>query len=746
MGVSVAASTIITAIYASDPPSQAFIAELAAYGVRAFPASWIPPSQVHPFGFFLAQVPTDKVADVLALREVKKMDTAESESSPLNNQAARLIRADAAWALGWTGAGVRVGVLDSGLDISFKGTELPGAITVCDYSNFPTLDTTVNNAATGHGTHVTGSILGRGSLSVSNTANGGGAYKGMAPNASLVFLKIGLDFSGGATDAAEIGAIIAAADSFHVNILNMSYGGWDDYHDGSNPVSQAIDYAYSKGVACFVAAGNSGASALHASGVAPASDTSDFIPVTVAGTGTAITLYFNLVWFDGLGTHNNLSLLYYDVQKNILNTAAQYGTTESSFGTESEYSSYYSPAPEQSGTYYVRIVNPSSSTQQFHIYESSHSGRVVFANPDPKYTITYPADANHAFTVSAYVSRTMWTGMDGLDHPSGQVINTIASFASRGPRVDGVLKPNITAPGSKIISLRDHDVYTSSTMNCVDNDGTTGGPANYYVMEGTSMASPICAGGAALLYQHAPVSTPQQIYDAIMVNGLADASTGSIPNPTWGFGKLDVSSAIKNIALPVELTRFSASLDAGTVVLSWHTASETNNYGFDIEKKEVTHDVSGNSLSDRSLWSKIGFTPGSGTSNAAHEYRFMDRHLSAGTSAYRLKQIDRDGNYAYSAVIEVLSSSGPTRCSLSQNYPNPFNPSTTVQFTVGAADRVRLRVFDLLGRTVAVLADRRMEPGSYSVEWNADAAPSGVYFCRLDAGSYVAVKKLLLQK
>lgn len=746
LGKAVSEAFITVAVYASEPPSQRFAAELEQRGVHPFADSWIPPSQHHPLGFFLAQVPAGNIADVLALDYVKKMDTAESESVPQNNRAARGINADVAWSQGWTGTGITVGVLDSGLDLGFSGTDLPATIAVKDYSNYPTLDTIVTNMVLGHGTHVTGSILGRGSLSASNTANGGAAYKGMAPNASLVFLKIGNDYNAAASDAAEISAIRAAADDYHVTLLNLSYGGWETYHDGSNPVAQAIDYAYSKGTACFVAAGNFGSQARHVSGSVPAQGISDFIPVTVTNPGAHTQLQFNLVWSDGTD-RNNLSLQYYDGAKNPLTEVTRWATTESPRGTESQYSKYDPYVSNQPGTFYLRVENPSLSAQDFQIYEDlGEGGRVTFAAADPNYTIAYPGDADHAFTVSAYNSRVEWMGADGSPHNFGNTLQTCASFSSRGPRVDNVVKPNITAPGSKLISLRDRDVLIPTTMFCVDNDGAPGGDANYYVMEGTSMAAPVCAGAAAILFQHSPGASPQQIYDAIMLAADVDAYTGPIPNPTWGYGKLDVSSALLDLPLPVEITSFTSSVRGESISLAWRTAAEVNNYGFDIEKKEVRTSFANAAQSRSGAWTTIGFVAGSGTSNIQHEYRFVDTLLRTGTYAYRLKQIDRDGKCTYSTVLEASASAGPVAYSLSQNYPNPFNPTTTVQYTIPAVGRVRIAVFDLLGREVAVLADRQMEPGYYSVEWTAAAIPSGVYFYRLDAGPYHETRKLIVQK
>ncbi len=88
----------------------------------------------------------------------------------------------------------------------------------------------------------------------------------------------------------------------------------------------------------------------------------------------------------------------------------------------------------------------------------------------------------------------------------------------------------------------------------------------------------------------------------------------------------------------------------------------------------------------------------------------------------------------------------PSRFSLSQNYPNPFNPSTRIQFSVARAGHVSLIVYDVLGREVATLVNQEMAPSTYSITWNAAKVPSGAYFYRLQSGSDVQIKKLLLLK
>ncbi len=216
---------ITTILYFASYPTAKQFAELEVQGVSLFKDTWTPPLERHPFGFFIAEVPIASIPAVLRLNYLEKMDEAESLSFPLNNQAAKTIKADSIWNRGWTGSGVKVAILDSGLDTSKADTDIPVSYEKRDYSNYPTsIDSFVANTVTGHGTHVTGSVLGRGTLSATNTANGGGAYRGMAYNADLVFLKIGSDANASASDAVEIAAMHAAVDTFHANIVSMSYG------------------------------------------------------------------------------------------------------------------------------------------------------------------------------------------------------------------------------------------------------------------------------------------------------------------------------------------------------------------------------------------------------------------------------------------------------------------------------------------------------------------------------------------
>jgi len=196
--------------------------------------------------------------------------------------------------------------------------------------------------------------------------------------------------------------------------------------------------------------------------------------------------------------------------------------------------------------------------------------------------------------------------------------------------------------------------------------------------------------------------------------------------------------------LPVELTSFSASIKNKIVNLVWHTATEINNYGFEIEKRQT-------SIAN-SQWNKVGFVNGNGNSNSDNEYSFTDKTTTTGKFVYRLKQIDNDGQYAYSKEVEV-DLGKPTTFALNQNYPNPFNPSTSIQYSVVSNQHVSLKVFNVLGKEVAVLVNEKQEPGTYTVDFSLANLSGGAYFYRLQvyptgggAGEFVQTKKMILLK
>ncbi len=186
--------------------------------------------------------------------------------------------------------------------------------------------------------------------------------------------------------------------------------------------------------------------------------------------------------------------------------------------------------------------------------------------------------------------------------------------------------------------------------------------------------------------------------------------------------------------VPVELVSFNAAINNNTVQLNWVTATELNNRGFEIERK----------LNNGS-WEVLAFVNGKGTTSEISNYSYNDVLTVSGKYYYRLKQIDYDGTYTYSNVVEVNFGT-PSTFNLSQNYPNPFNPSTTIEFAIPNAELVTLKVYNALGQEVKTLVNGYLEAGSYKQAFDASELSTGVYYYTLKAGAFVNTKKMILVK
>jgi hypothetical protein len=248
---------------------------------------------------------------------------------------------------------------------------------------------------------------------------------------------------------------------------------------------------------------------------------------------------------------------YFDAnKKEITDSVNRAPTTESPRGTESQYSSLQTWLPEGGSVWYVKVRNPSATDQVFHIYEDwfewawKAQGSITFANASQAYTLGGPSDADHVLSVAAYVSRSFYTSALGNMRQYSQTLDKIANFSSIGPRIDGVQKPDIAGPGSMLVSVRDTNIYHVTDQGWVDDDGVAGGDAHYVVMQGTSMATPVVTGAAALVLSKYPTLTPQQVYDSLKLHAVKDAYTGNVPNANWGAGKVDVGFLAELPAVP----------------------------------------------------------------------------------------------------------------------------------------------------------------------------------------------------
>jgi hypothetical protein len=304
------------------------------------------------------------------------------------------------------------------------------------------------------------------------------------------------------------------------------------------------------------------------------------------------------------------------------------------------------------------------------------------------------------------------------------VTNTTRYDLKNSGAAYGLTTIDLGAPGTSILST-----YPTST---------------YQNLTGTSMATPMVTGAIALLYSAAdstrivlcksnPSAGAIMIRD-VLFNGV-DSLT-ALQGITVTGGRLNIFNSvleINNPIVPVELVSFNYEVVGENVRLSWITSTETNNYGFEILRLAQNDNE----------WKKIGFITGNGTSTELNYYSFKDENLAAGNYNYRLKQIDLDGTFEYSKMIEVIVES-PLIFSLEQNYPNPFNPSTKISWQSPVSSWQTLKIYDILGNEVTTLVNEFKSAGKYEIEFNAEDLPSGIYFYHLKTENFFETRKMIL--
>ena len=209
-------------------------------------------------------------------------------------------------------------------------------------------------------------------------------------------------------------------------------------------------------------------------------------------------------------------------------------------------------------------------------------------------------------------------------------------------------------------------------------------------------------------------------------------------DPTWYAASLNNPITVSGV-VPVELTSFSAVGTRYGVQLNWQTATEINNQRFEIERSN-----------DSQNFTIVGSVNGRGTTTEKSSYSFVDKGINEGKYFYRLKQVDYNGAYEYSQVIEV-EFSVPQEFVLAQNYPNPFNPATTLSFGLPVESNITLSVYNSLGELVKVVAQGTLQAGTHNMNFDAVDLPSGIYLYTLNAKGtdgveFTQTAKMLLLK
>ena len=315
--------------------------------------------------------------------------------------------------------------------------------------------------------------------------------------------------------------------------------------------------------------------------------------------------------------------------------------------------------------------------------------------------------------------------------------NTATSYAANFPGSGGTEGPLVSDYNDLYVSgLGTLGVYNATTCANLAAWKTASGNDAHSVSKQTFFVSNVAPFDLHLT----GTSNGDISLAGIPISGITTDIDGQTRNASGPYMGADEAS----IPVPVELTSFTASVANGVVNLSWKTATEINNSGFEVQRKGVNDNT----------WSTLAFVKGSGNSLTTKQYSYSDNSANSGKFNYRLKQIDQNGTFNYSDVVNV-NVNVPGTFSMSQNYPNPFNPSTKIDYQVPVDSKVNIELFSITGKKVADLVNTDQGAGFYSINVGANTfknISSGVYIYKMTAfekvsgKNFVSSKKLMLLK
>ncbi|MCX8103671.1 MAG: S8 family serine peptidase [Candidatus Bipolaricaulota bacterium] len=412
----------------------------------------------------------------------------------------------------------------------------------------------------GHGTHTIGIAVGDGSAS-------GGTYVGMAPQAEMIVVKTSY-FS---TDIVEGVRYVFEKASWlgKPAVVNLSLGGHFGPHDGTSLFEQSLEaFLEQPGRALVASAGNDGDQRIHVGEYlrARASFTFTFVP-------NEETAYVN-IWYPGAAnfTVAVTSPGINGPPQTVLALRGQgefQNTPDGSVQIDNAGGGLDPRNRDRAIAISLEKVQPGSRWSITLTDQGGTGGRFdawpglstmgYFPEGDSLSTVTEPATAKKIIAVGAYTTKVSWQGADGEPHrfTDAQSEGQLARFSARGPTRDGRLKPDLTAPGTAIVSALAKDSEISRSEKLV-----LPGRA-YAAMQGTSMAAPHVAGAVALLLQAQPDLRADEILAQLQRTALQDAFTASGPTTAWGAGKLQADRGFETLGLHEQLSASRPALKVG---------------------------------------------------------------------------------------------------------------------------------------------------------------------------------------
>ncbi|UTX46700.1 S8/S53 family peptidase [Chryseobacterium sp. MA9] len=435
------------------------------------------------------------------------------------------------------------------------------------------------NDTNGHGTHVSGTAAGNGAAFTDKR------HKGFSSDADIVFVKGG---NGSFPTTNTINALtyfknVATALNKPI-VVNMSIGGQGTAHDGTSSHEVAVNNftASGPGRVVVISAGNDYGANLHRK-VDIAAGAAQTYSFTVASNTSAASV-FSFIMYANDNTAVTAKLTTPDGQQYTQNISTTTAHTILGGGLTATMYNYWgndnnkryvqlvvtrtSGTTDVQGNYTLEITNNGAQQITTHGWLYSQGVQTTLQNGDNEYIVGSPGNASNAITVASYMGRASWySGTSGYFTLTPQ--ESISSFSSQGPRVDGVQKPDIAGSGQNVISSRSSNSVPSAT------DIIAG--TNYYVKnQGTSMSSPGVAGAVGLLLQANPSLTAAQVKTRLTANARMDGATGTVPNMRWGYGKLDIYKAVTDELGCVKSNFETVGYDEPYII-----ANTESNYYFD---------------------------------------------------------------------------------------------------------------------------------------------------------------------
>ena len=695
---------------------------------------------------------------------------------------------------GQTGAGVLVGIVDSGIDWSHPdfrdalgNTRLvslwdqtdTGGPPPAGYSYGTEWTTAQINAGSsrerdtdGHGSHVMGIVAGNGSA----TGNGMPAYQfvGLAPEADLCVVKTTFSSSNIADGVDYVFQRAAALGKQAV--INLSLGTQAGPHDGTYAQDELMSQLTGPGRVIVASAGNKGLDNLHGKVfVAPATPQSMTLSVPsyqkTPGTGNDYLLFSG--WYEGadaisltIVTPDGTTLGPVGTGTSLLaqNTGDGYlniynGTTVPSNGDNEIYielfDAFSNKVPAH-GTWtftFTPVSIGSTGRVDMYLY-GNHLGNgsslaMWVLGLDPEGVVGSPGSADSVIAVAAHTTKDCWDALDGSRYcwNPRPPLDEIADFSSHGPQRDGRLKPDLSAPGFSVMSAKSADYAIPNAY--VSPDG------RHFNQAGTSMSSPHVTGAVALLLAQPAWSgsTPSVVKARLSATARTDVYTGAVPNVTWGHGKLDVGSLLAPVfALQVPHPPKGAHIPPGKADSVTVVAG-----GLSADSVLVELSLDGGATYPVLLGTLHAVAPGP-------PYRIdywvaeslMTTQARVRGTAYR--GAARDTAYSDSlfliqapVAVEPEAAKAAPRFALLGNAPNPFNPSTAIRFEIERPGPVTLRIYSAGGRLVRTLVREPLPSGRYRTVWNGTddrGAPvgSGVYVYEISSQGRSIARKMTLLK